>query len=218
MLLGYPVRRETRHRVLYLAGDRPKQIRRAMRRVFTTDDRDVVAARLIVWKGPSPCDIGKHPTTLVELARAADADVVIVDSLKDVAVRLTDDETGSGVNTAVQHALVAGVEVVLLHHQRKAQDGRKPTTIEDVFGSVWITAGAGSVFLLWGAPGDLTVEMSNLKPAAAGRTVHRRARSRHRPVDRQRRTCRRARAAPARARRTHGDRSGPRDGRDGHPG
>lgn len=36
-------------------------------------------------------------------------------------------------------------------------------TIDDVYGSTWITSGAGSVFLINGAPGDPIVSMHHLK-------------------------------------------------------
>ncbi len=51
-----------------------------------------------------------------------------------------------------------------LHHQRKSgEGGGKPTSLADVYGSVWITGGAGSVILLWGEPGDPVVEFKHLK-------------------------------------------------------
>jgi len=54
--------------------------------------------------------------------------------------------------------------VLELHHQVKSgQGGGKPTSINDVYGSVWITSGAGSVVLLWGEPGDGLVELRHLK-------------------------------------------------------
>ena len=96
------------------------------------------------------------------------ASVVIVDSLKDAAVKLPDDEVGALGNRAVQTTLAAGVEVLVLHHQRKGQQGDRPKAIDDVYGSTWITAGAGSVVLLWGSPGDAAVELVHLKqPLAA---------------------------------------------------
>jgi hypothetical protein len=53
------------------------------------------------------------------------------------------------------------------HHPRKAQsDNRKPSKLEDLYGSRWITAGAGSVVSLWGEPGDLVVEFAHLKAPA----------------------------------------------------
>jgi replicative DNA helicase len=162
-VLGMPIRPGTR-KVLYLAMDRPPQIARAMARLFEEEHRDALNERLIVWKGPPPHDLARRPDTLVDMCERADADTVIVDSLKDGVLKLSDDEAGGGYNKARQRALVAGVEVVELHHQRKAGgDNKKPSKIDDVYGSTWLTAGAGSVLILWGEPGDPVVELIHLK-------------------------------------------------------
>ena len=95
------------------------------------------------------------------------ADSVFIDSLKDVAVGLADDEVGACLNSAMQHAVAEGIEVAAAHHQRKGQAGSRPRTLEDVYGSTWITAGAGSVVLLWGSVGDVLVEAVHLKQPAA---------------------------------------------------
>jgi hypothetical protein len=101
------------------------------------------------------------------MAQDTGADTVIIDSLKDVALGLSDDEIGAGLNSAVQQALVDGVQVAALHHQRKGQAGARPRTLEDVYGSTWLVAGAGSVVLLWGVAGDLLVDLVHLKQPAA---------------------------------------------------
>jgi replicative DNA helicase len=164
-LLGLPIR--PARRVLYLACDRPAQIGRAFTRRFGTLDRTTLDERLVVWKGPPPADFARQPHTLAALAHDAGADCVFVDSLKDVALGLSDDETGAGLNAAIQQALADGIDVCCLHHQRKGQAGVKPKTLEDVYGSTWITAGAGSVVLLWGQPGDPIVELHHLKQPAS---------------------------------------------------
>lgn len=164
-VLGWPV--TPARRVLYLASDRPSQIARALARGVSEGDRQVLDERLVVWKGPPPADIAKHPELLVELCRQADADVVILDSVKDMAVGISEDEVGAGLNRAVQIVIADGRDVGALHHQRKGQGGVKPTTLEDVYGSTWITAGAGSVVLLWGQAGDIEVELHHLKQPAA---------------------------------------------------
>jgi len=163
-VLGLPV--EPAGRVLYLAMDRPRQIARAMRRRFGEQHRAVLDERLIVHRGPLPFDLGRAPAQLVDLAREHEADVIVVDSLKDACAKLTDDEFGSMVNRAVQMCNAADVDVLVLHHQRKGQQGNKPTRLEDVYGSTWITAGAGSVILLWGEAGSEIVELSHLKQPA----------------------------------------------------
>lgn len=162
-LFGLPVTLGS-GRVLYLAMDRPPQLARAMRRLFTPADRAILRERLLVWTGPPPLDLARHPEVLLAMARRADADTVIVDSLKDAALKLSDDDTGSGYNRARQIALAAGVELAELHHQRKAgSENKSPSKLDDVYGSTWITSGAGSVFLLWGEPGDPAVELRHLK-------------------------------------------------------
>ena len=137
-----------------------------MTRRFSDQHREVLRDRLTVHRGPLPTDLAKVPDQLVTLARKAGADVVVVDSLKDACAKLTDDESGSMVNRAIQYANAADLDVLVLHHQRKGQAGAKPTTLADVYGSTWLTAGAGSVVLLWGEAGSETVELTHLKQPA----------------------------------------------------
>ena len=92
-VLGLPVR--PAGRVLYLAMDRPRQASRALRRQLGAFPRDLLAQRLIVQKGPPPYDLARNTDVLAHMAEDADADVVIVDSLKDAAVGLSDDEVGA---------------------------------------------------------------------------------------------------------------------------
>jgi replicative DNA helicase len=167
-VLGYPIQPGQR-RVLYLAMDRPAQIARALGRLLRAHPREVLTERLVVWKGPPPVDLARHPSQLLELANEADADTVVIDSLKDAAVKLSDEETGQGISRAMNYCVADGVEVLAFHHQTKraGSGSGKPTSLADVYGSGWITAGAGSVILLWGAAGDLVVELSHLKQPAA---------------------------------------------------
>jgi hypothetical protein len=58
------------------------------------------------------------------------------------------------------------IDVCALHHQRKGQDGRRPKTLEDVYGSTWLAAGAGSVILLWGEAGGELVDLQHLNQPA----------------------------------------------------
>ncbi|HEY9440904.1 MAG TPA: bifunctional DNA primase/polymerase [Streptomyces sp.] len=166
-VLGYGVSPSS-GRILYLAMDRPAQIARAMRRSFTEDERDILADRLRVWEGPPPGDIARHTDLLVTLAHLAGATTIIVDSLKDAAVGLTEDEIGAGYNRARQTALANGIQVLELHHLvKRGPNGSKPNTLADVYGSAWLTAGAGSVLLLWGSAGDPLIEATHLKQPAS---------------------------------------------------
>ncbi|MCZ4520722.1 AAA family ATPase [Rhodococcus ruber] len=167
-LFGLPVQPDPRP-VLYLAMDRPPQIRRSLARMVDAVDPDIaemLRQKLVVWKGPPPVDASRAPRVFADwvatIGRAPG--LVVVDSLKDLASGLASDEVGSGINTAMQHILADGTEYVDLHHQRKANaDNRKPDKLSDVYGSGWLTAGKGSVVLLWGDPGASTVELSHLK-------------------------------------------------------
>jgi hypothetical protein len=107
------------------------------------------------------------PSSLARWVTGLGVGTVIMDSLKDLAVGLAEDAVGAAVNQAAQEVVAEGVEFAVCHHQRKSQDGRKPKSLDDVYGSVWITAGAGSVVLLWGQPGDAYVELTHLKQPAA---------------------------------------------------
>lgn len=167
-VLGYPVAL-TSSRVLYLAMDRPAQIARALGRLLRAYPRDLLDERLVFWPGPSVSDVVREPGVLLEHARAAGADTILVDSLKDLAPKLSDDDVGFAVNRAHQLCVRDGVEVATLHHNRKAGAGGqgKPNTLSDVYGSMHLTAGMGSVVGLWGAAGDPVVELSHLKQPAA---------------------------------------------------
>jgi hypothetical protein len=165
-VLGLPVVADER-RVLYLAADRPHQAARSFRRMVNEEQREALAEKLIVWKGPFPPLSAKQPDALANLCQAVGAGTLIIDSTKDVALELSREETGQVFNLALQYVVGAGVEVLALHHQRKATgDNKKPTSLADVYGSTWITAGAGSVLLLWGDPGDPIVELTHLKQPA----------------------------------------------------
>lgn len=162
-ILGYPVQ-PGRRRVLYLAMDRPKQIARALGRSFSESERDVLADWLVFWQGPPLSDLAQNPYMLRKMCEHAGADTVIVDSLKDAAVGLSADETGAGYNRARQAATVAGIQVTELHHTVKRNpNGGEPKDLADVYGSAWLTAGAGSVFLLTGQPGDPVVGCKHAK-------------------------------------------------------
>jgi AAA domain-containing protein len=165
-LLGLPIEPDDRP-VLYIAADRPAQIARSMRRMVDEQHRAQLDARLKVWRGPLPFNVVDDPARLAEWLAILGVGTVVVDSLKDIAVGLSEDAIGAAVNQSLQHVVACEIEVVALHHQRKGQDGRKPRRLEDVYGSTWLTAGAGSVVLLWGEAGDPYVELVHLKQPAS---------------------------------------------------
>jgi len=130
-------------------------------------DCGALRERLIVWRGPLPFDLALEPERLANMALEHLVGTVVIDSLKDVARDLSKDETGGRVNLAFQKVVASGVELLVDHHQRKeGSDSRKPTRLSDVYGSTWITSGAGSVILLWGDAGDSVVDLHHLKQPA----------------------------------------------------
>lgn len=160
---------------LYLAMDRPAQAMGSFKRMVDRNNPQHVEAmrdRLVIWKGPLPFDSVKEPQAFADWVEqmAHDEKVefgdVIVDSVKDMAAghSLSSDETGGGLNSAWQELLTRGVDLLLLHHQRKASNGsERLNTLDDVFGSTLLTSGLGSVFALAGTSGGEVVELIHLK-------------------------------------------------------
>jgi 5S rRNA maturation endonuclease (ribonuclease M5) len=165
-VLGYPTR--TYQRGLYLAMDRPRQIARALARNFKALGQEWLNEHLEVWKGPPPSDVVKHPGLLLQMAQRANAEFIVIDSLKDLAGRLSDEETAFALQQAFQLCVTAGVQVLIYHHQRKSNGApgqpKKPTDIDAVYGNMMLTAGMGSVLLVWAErAGDEMVILSHLK-------------------------------------------------------
>jgi replicative DNA helicase len=146
-VLGEPVLGDG-GRVLYLALDRPRQIKRGLRRLFTADVSDQVLDRLVIYDQPLPVDLGEplNQRWLLNTARAEGASLV-VDSLKDAVGRPAEDGPANAYNKARQYAVANGIDVIEVHHDRKrSNDGHGGNgQLDDVYGSRWITAGAGSV-------------------------------------------------------------------------
>ena len=162
-LFEFPVA-PTKAKVLYLALDRPRQAGRSFRRMVEEKDRELLAERLVVKQGSLPFDIVRDPEALCQFVRQCGADTVVIDSTKDLTMKLSDEETGTAIHKSWQLCVEAGIEVLALHHPRKAQaDNKKPKTLADVYGSRWITAGCGSVLLVWGDAGDPVVALEHLK-------------------------------------------------------
>jgi AAA domain len=166
-VLGYTVMPDADRVVAYIAADRPSQAARSMRRMVAETDR-IGLDGLLVWEGPLPFSITDEPARLAAWLARHDIGTVVIDSLKDVAVGLSEERVGAGVAQALQHVVAANIEVAVLHHQRKGQPGApRPRSLDDVYGSAWLTATTGSVVLLWGEPGVPVVELRHLKQPAA---------------------------------------------------
>ncbi|MFD9822673.1 DnaB-like helicase N-terminal domain-containing protein [Streptomyces violascens] len=85
-------------KVLYIAADRPSQLARAFNRIVHEADKEILERRLVFWSGPLPASLTAEPHLLAELAAEHGADTVVIDSLKDVVGKLTDDEAGIAYN------------------------------------------------------------------------------------------------------------------------
>ena len=137
-------------RLLYLASDRPTQARRSFHRMVGEEHRELLESRLVIWRGGLPFSILKNPEGLAVMAADFGCGTVIIDSLKDIAPTLSNEETGNAVKDTMSLCCFDGVEVVPCITRRKASgENKKPKSLDDVYGSTWITAGAGSVLLLW---------------------------------------------------------------------
>ena len=171
-LLGFPVAPGGR-RTLYFASDRADQASRVFGRLVTEADRDVLRDRLQFLRGSPPLTLAKDPDLLLEMCAEADADTVMLDSLKDMSLGVIDEVLVSGVFRGIQRVLNEGIQVLVLAHLVKTD---KRPTINSVYGSVNIINSAGSVLLVDGAPGSTTVDITHEKPpvvaVAPMRVIH----------------------------------------------
>jgi len=168
-LLGLTVQRDDRP-TLYLAMDRPRQIARSLRRMVREDQRELFNERVKIWKGPLPVNILGDKSALADWAESVCPGVglVIADSVKDFAPGIAKDDTGAALNIAWQEVIARNIDLGLVHHERKA-DGKngRTHTLDDVYGSTWLTSGLGSVIVLDGNPGEALQELRHLKQPAA---------------------------------------------------
>lgn len=165
--LGFPIN-PAKDGVLYVAADRPNQIARSFRRMVVDGDRAMLDELLTVHHGPPPVDIGSEPDKLVPWLEQQQRGTIILDSFGAMISDPASDETGSGVFRSLMEATSAGYEILALYHPRKAEQGapKRVHTVADVYGSRWITAGAGSVLYLDGQPGDIVITARHLKQPA----------------------------------------------------
>ena len=184
-VLGFEVRRF--ERVLYIAADRPMQTRYNLRRMITEDTREYWNEHVHIHDGPLPFYLNEKPEYMGMFAKmtrekwgAKPADCVIIDSLMNVATGLSDDEEGIKVNAALQAVCREGIQLLVTHHPRKGQSmrGKKGDdnmpTLDDVFGSKFITGGAGSVIYLHNHDIiDGSLEVTHLKSPAGPVDFHR---------------------------------------------
>lgn len=166
--LGYDVK-PTDRPILYLAMDRPRQIQRGMARMVRPEDRAFLNERLMVQWGPLPFSVLEEPSALADFAEEVCPGVgtIVIDSVKDLATNLSDGEVGAGLNLSWQEVIARGIDLCLLHHQRKVgADANTELSLDSVYGSAWLTRGLGSIIALSGKTGQPDATMTHLKPAA----------------------------------------------------
>jgi hypothetical protein len=157
-VLGYPVASlRDSPRVLYLALDRPAQIGRSLARQIMPDMSERYGDRFTFVPGPLPIDLAETPDVFPHIADYYGADIVIVDSLKDIALGISEDRAAANYNRAQQALLASGRELVVLHHLTKKGE---------LYGAKWLDAGVGSVLRITGKPGGPTSVVSQYKPVA----------------------------------------------------
>lgn len=166
-VLGIPVAPDDRS-ILYLALDRPAQIRDSIARMVDLRDPntyDTLKRRLTVIEGPVPFPCDSNPRAFVDwcLGLAGDdCGMVIVDSVKDMVTSPKEDIAGAGFNDTMQLFISKGIEFGCTHHNRKeTQQNQRPRNLADVYGSRWLTAGMGAVLNIWRS--DSTRELTQLK-------------------------------------------------------
>ncbi|WP_160110856.1 bifunctional DNA primase/polymerase [Mycolicibacterium houstonense] len=167
-VLGFPVDQSDQP-ILYLALDRPEQIRRSIARMVDLTDpavRDRLKRKVIVWRGALPFHCDLDPKAFADWVMQIGGDdlgLVVADSVKDMVSSCTEDSAGMGFNDTVQHITTRGVEFACCHHNRKPNAANmRPRQLADVYGSRWLTAGLGSVLNIWKLD-DQRRELTQLK-------------------------------------------------------
>ncbi len=146
------------YRILYIAADRPMQTKYSLARMINEANCGIWDERVYIHEGKLPFAITDHPEWLAEFASLPRdhwggkcADCLVIDSLMNLAPTMSDDEDGGKVNAALQAVCASGIELMASHHPRKGNNQTKKASVpslDDVYGSKFITAGAGSVLFI----------------------------------------------------------------------
>ncbi len=147
--------------ILYVAADRPNQIKHSLSRMITPINRSIWHEKVFIHDGPLDFALNEKPQLLApfvkELSEALERplfEAVFFDSLKDLVSAMDENGDGIQINHAFQSLCRANVQVVCGVHPRKMGTGRdkeRLPTLDDVGGNKNISAGSGSVVYL-GAP------------------------------------------------------------------
>jgi replicative DNA helicase len=164
--LEMPVTPAPKGKALYLGMDRPPQIMRSIGRMVTEEQLTLLDERAAFWPGPLPPGLTSNPEALAKwvLEIAPGCHTIVFDSVKDIMPGISKDEVGALINALFQMLLVNGIEVIAVHHQRKGDsDKDKLSSLDDVYGSVHMTNGTGSIFTIDGTPGEARISLRQMK-------------------------------------------------------
>ncbi|TFC06752.1 bifunctional DNA primase/polymerase [Cryobacterium mannosilyticum] len=173
-LLGLTLHRLAEDKIIvYLALDRPRQIARSMARLFKTEaERAIARQRLRIWTKPVPVDVLGDTHAFADWLQdtfGSNIGDVIVDSVKDLTpANLSNGEVGQALDMAWKECRARGMSTLLLHHERKTgnDDSRanRLPSLDNIYGSVWLTSGMDSVLHIQGKQGANIVTYTHLKP------------------------------------------------------
>jgi replicative DNA helicase len=152
-------------RVLYIAADRPRQAARSFSRMVSERDREALRAALVVWPGALPgFSLSAQPERFLPWVREfGEIDTVFIDSLFNVAPDMASNEGGPRTNEAFQSLVREGIEVMVLHHNKKLEGERTKPRQDDMYGHSSLRNGAGSIAFLTGEPGTATMQLHHVK-------------------------------------------------------
>lgn len=170
-LLGYPINPINPGRtILYIAADRPKQAMRSLRRMAPPTAASLLRERLIIEHKRQIWASEDDPNMMWRAAQQAKAQTIFIDSSKDLAGGpLKDEGPAKALMDAIQICIANNIDVAMLHHPRKSTQetsSKRQLDLDDVYGSAWLTAGAGSVLLVDGKPGTGILRLEQLKAPA----------------------------------------------------
>ncbi len=160
--------------VLYVAADRPSQIKYSVQRMVNEGNRGIWNQRVHMHEGPLDFTLNEAPFKLLPWIRdVADKleqepfDCVFLDSLKDLVSAMDENTEGIHINQAFQSVCQQGIELGVMVHPRKLGGDRKSAPIlDDVGGSKQIVNGAGSVIFLGSPDENNYQQLYHLKPPA----------------------------------------------------
>ncbi len=160
--------------ILYVAADRPSQIKYSLRRMINETNRSTWNERVHIHEGPFSFGLNEEPFKLLPAIRdIADKldqppfDCVFLDSLKDLVSEMDDNSDGIHINQSFQSVCQQGIELAVMVHPRKLGRDRKGIPIlDDVGGNKQITNGAGSVIFLGEPDAEGYQPLYHLKPPA----------------------------------------------------